>query len=207
MTGSSVSITREHDLVPSILQAWYGGEAAGEAVADVLFGDYNPAGRLPLTFYRSVQDLPPFEDYDMEGRTYRYFEGEVLYPFGFGLSYTTFAYDNLILDKKEIGDNEKLTVSVDLTNSGTLDGEEVVQLYLRHTDSRFRRPLKELQGFERIAVQAGQSVVLTMELGPEELSIYDPELGDYVVESGSYEIMVGPSSADEDLLKTSVRVR
>jgi len=207
MTGSSVSITREHDLVPSILQAWYGGEAAGEAVADVLFGDYNPAGRLPLTFYRSVQDLPPFEDYDMEGRTYRYFEGEVLYPFGFGLSYTTFAYDNLILDKKEIGDNEKLTVSVDLTNSGTHDGEEVVQLYLRHTDSRFRRPLKELQGFERIAVQAGQSVVLTMELGPEELSIYDPELGDYVVESGSYEIMVGPSSADEDLLKTSVRVR
>jgi len=207
MTGSSVSITREHNLVPAILQAWYGGEAAGEAVADVLFGDYNPAGRLPVTFYRSVDDLPPFEDYDMEGRTYRYFEGEVLYPFGYGLSYTTFAYDNLILDKKEIGENEKLTVSVDLTNTGTRDGEEVVQMYLRHLDSRFKRPLKDLRGFERVAVQAGQSVVVTMEIGPEELSIYDPESGAYVTEPGTYEIMLGPSSAEESLLRTTVMVR
>ncbi|TFH27038.1 MAG: glucan 1,4-alpha-glucosidase, partial [Bacteroidia bacterium] len=120
MTGSAVSINREHDLVPAILQAWYGGEAAGEAVADVLFGDYNPAGRLPVTFYRSVDDLPPFENYDMEGRTYRYFGGEVLYPFGFGLSYTSFQYDNLILEKDEIGAEETITVSVDVSNSGAM---------------------------------------------------------------------------------------
>ena len=119
MTGSAVSINREHETVPAILQAWYGGEAAGEAVADVLFGDYNPAGRLPLTFYRSVDDLPPFEDYDMKGRTYRYFEGEVLYPFGYGLSYSTFTYDNLILEKNEIAPEESLTVSVDVTNTGS----------------------------------------------------------------------------------------
>jgi beta-glucosidase len=207
MTGSAVSITREHESVPAILQAWYGGEAAGEAVADVLFGDYNPAGRLPVTFYRSVDDLPPFENYDMEGRTYRYFSGEVLYPFGYGLSYTHFSYDNLILEKDEIGRDETFTVSVDVSNSGTMDGEEVVQLYLRHPDSKYRRPLKDLRGFERVPVKAGQSLVVTMELGPEELSCYDTELGDYVVEAGEYQIMVGPSSGEEGLLITSLVVR
>ena len=114
MTGSAVSINREHASVPAILQAWYGGEAAGLAVADVLFGDYNPAGRLPVTFYRSVDDLPPFENYDMAGRTYRYFSEEVLYPFGHGLGYSPFHYDNLILEKKEISDMESVTVSVDV---------------------------------------------------------------------------------------------
>ena len=207
MTGSAVSISREHDLVPAIVQAWYGGEAAGEAVADVLFGDYNPAGRLPVTFYRSVDDLPPFEDYDMEGRTYRYFGGEVLYPFGFGLSYTSFHYDNLILEKDEIGAEETITVSVDISNSGSMDGEEVVQMYLRRSDSKYKRPLKELHGFERIAVKVGQTRVVTMELGPEDLACYDSELGDYVVETGSFEIMLGPSSGEEGMLLTSLVVR
>ncbi len=207
MTGSAVSITREDALVPAILQAWYGGEAAGKAVADVLFGDYNPAGRLPLTFYRSVEDLPPFENYDMNGRTYRYFGGEVLYPFGHGLSYSDFRYDNLILEKDEIGTNESLTVSVDVTNAGTRDGEEVVQLYLRVPASKYKRPLKELRGFERIPVRAGQTRVVTLELGPEELSCYDIELGDYVVEKGNYEILVGPSSREEGLLNASLQVR
>jgi beta-glucosidase len=207
MTGSAVSITREHESVPAILQAWYGGEAAGEAVADVLFGDYNPAGRLPLTFYRSIDDLPPFENYDMEGRTYRYFGDEVLYPFGYGLSYTQFDYDNLILEKDEIGVNETFTVSVDVSNSGRLDGEEVVQLYLRRSDSKYKRPLKDLRGFERVAVKAGQTLVVTMELGPEELSVYDTELGDYVIEKGEYQIMVGPSSGEEGMLITSLVVR
>jgi beta-glucosidase len=207
MTGSAVSITREHELVPAILQAWYGGEAAGVAVADVLFGDYNPAGRLPLTFYRSVDDLPPFEDYNMEGRTYRYFSEPVLYPFGYGLSYTSFSYDNLILEDDEISSNETLTVSVDVTNSGDMDGEEVVQLYLRHPNSKYSRPLKDLRGFERVQVKAGQTIVVTMELGPEELSCYDTELGDYVVEAGEFEIMVGPSSGEEGMLLTKMVVR
>jgi beta-glucosidase len=207
MTGSAVSINRENEIVPSILQAWYGGEAAGEAVADILFGDYNPAGRLPVTFYRSVEDLPPFENYDMEGRTYRYFDGEVLYPFGHGLSYSSFSYDNLILDKEELYDGESVTVSVDITNNSKVNGEEVVQLYLRDLDSEEVRPLKELRGFERIHVNAGQTVVATITLGPDELAYYDSSKGDYVVEKGAYEILVGPSSEDSKLLVADLLVR
>jgi len=207
MTGSAVSITTENEIVPAILEAWYGGEAAGTAVADVLFGDYNPAGRLPVTFYRSVDDLPPFDDYDMAGRTYRYFNGEVLYPFGYGLSYTRFAYNNLILEKDEITNNEPITVSVEVTNTGTLDGEEVVQLYIREAESDKVLPLKDLRGFERVHVKAGQTIVVTMTLGPEELAYYDSTVGDYVVEPGLYEIMAGPSSATEKLLKTELTVR
>ncbi len=207
MTGSAVSITREQELVPAIMQAWYGGEAAGEAVADVLFGDYNPAGRLPVTFYRSVEDLPPFEDYDMLGRTYRYFEGEVLYPFGYGLSYSSFTYDNLILEKDEMGSDETITVSVDISNTGERDGEEVVQLYIRDLESKEIRPLKDLRGFERVSVKAGQTIVTTITLGPDELAYYDRVAGDYVVEPGLYEVMVGPSSASEDLLKKEFLVR
>src|SRR4030095_10333290 len=110
-------------------ETWYPGQAAGQAIADVIFGDYNPAGRLPVTFYKSVNDLPPFEDYDMKGRTYRYFKGEVLYPFGYGLSYTSFSYDHLDLASSyKMGDSVK--VSVDVRNSGKVEGDEVVQLYL-----------------------------------------------------------------------------
>ncbi|MCD4709225.1 MAG: glycoside hydrolase family 3 C-terminal domain-containing protein, partial [Bacteroidales bacterium] len=208
MTGSAVSINREHEAVPAILQAWYGGEAAGEAVADVLFGDFNPAGRLPVTFYRSVNDLPTFENYDMEGRTYRYFKGEVLYPFGYGLSYTSYSYDNLILEKDEITtEGEVITVSVDITNSGERDGEEVVQLYIHDMESDEVRPLKDLRGFERVSVKAGQTIVVTMTLGPDELAYYDTAMGDYLVEPGLYEIMVGPSSASETLLKAELLVR
>ncbi len=207
MTGSAVSINREHEIVPSILQAWYGGEAAGVAVADILFGDYNPAGRLPVTFYRSVKDLPPFENYDMEGRTYRYFEGDVLYPFGHGLSYSSFSYDNLILDKEELYEGESLTVSVDITNNSKVEGEEVVQLYLRDLKSEEVRPLKDLRGFVRVHVNAGQTVVATMSLGPDELAYYDTSKGDYIVEPGAYEILVGPSSQDSKLLVTDLLVR
>ncbi len=207
MTGSAVSISREQAAVSSVLQAWYGGEAAGEAVADVLFGDYNPAGRLPLTFYNSVDDLPGFENYDMAGRTYRYFDGEVLYPFGFGLSYTSFSYDNLILEKDEIGSDESIIVSVDISNTGQWDGEEVVQMYIREPESDRTRPLKELKGFERVAVKAGQSIVVSMILGQDELASYDVASNAYKVEHGLYEILVCPSSAEENALKTELLVR
>ena len=173
----------------------------------MLFGDYNPAGRLPLTFYNSVEDLPPFENYDMQGRTYRYFEGEVLYPFGYGLSYTNFSYDNLILERSEIGRDEVITVSVDISNTGDRDGEEVVQLYIRDLESDEIRPLKDLRGFERVEIKAGQSIVVSMTLGPDELAYYDSATGEYLVESGLYEILVGPSSASEELLKTELMVR
>jgi len=207
MTGSAVSMNWVEQHVPSILQAWYGGESAGSAVADVLFGDYNPAGRLPVTFYRSVEDLPSFKNYDMEGRTYRYFEGEVLYPFGFGLSYTSFDYNNLILERDEIFGNEELTVSVEVTNTGQVDGEEVVQMYIRKPGSAHVRPLKDLRGFERVFINRGQTRVVTMKLGQDELEYYDISAGDYLVEKGEYEVLMGPSSRDEDLLEKNLIVR
>jgi beta-glucosidase len=207
MTGSAVSIGPELEQVDAALHAWYGGEAAGTAVADVLFGDYNPAGRLPVTFYRSVNDLPPFTSYDMVGRTYRYFSGEVLFPFGYGLSYTTFHYDNLILEKQEIAPDESLTVSVEVTNTGKRDGEEVVQLYVRDVESEVKRPLRDLRGFERVMIRAGQTRLVTMEIGPGELAYYDEVEGAYLVEKGTFEIMVGPSSEKTQLLKTSLLVR
>ena len=207
MTGSAVSIGREQQMVPSVLQAWYGGEAAGKAVADVLFGDYNPAGRLPVTFYKSVEDLPPFEDYRMEGRTYRYFTDEVLYPFGFGLSYTEFAYKNMILDQDEIAAGEPVLVSVEVTNMGERDGEEVVQLYVRYPDSSVKRPLIELKGFKRVPVQAGQTVVVTLALESEELAFYNESSGYYEVEPGRIELLVGPSSEEARLLKREVTIR
>ncbi len=207
MTGSAVSIRWEDQFLPSIVQAWYGGEAAGSAVADVLFGDYNPAGRLPVTFYRSVDDLPPFENYDMAGRTYRYFDGEVLYPFGYGLSYSTFSYDNLILEKEEISANGNTTVSVDVTNEGSMDGEEVVQLYIRDMESKETRPIKDLRGFQRIFIKAGQTIAVTMDLGPDELAYYDTGKGTYLVEPGKFQIMVGPSSQESGLLTAELQVR
>jgi beta-glucosidase len=207
MTGSAVSIEREQQIVPSILQAWYGGEAAGKAVADVLFGDYNPAGRLPVTFYRSVEDLPPFEEYRMEGRTYRYYAGEVLYPFGYGLSYSDFSYDNLILDRDEIAAGESVMVSVDVTNTGDRDGEEVVQLYVREPESMVTRPLRELKGFARVPVKAGQTVAVTMVLEAEELTTYQEASGSYVIEPGRIELLVGPSSDEAMMLSKEVMVR
>lgn len=207
MTGSAVSINWEDKNVPSILQAWYGGESAGTAVADVLFGDYNPAGRLPLTFYKSVDDLPDFENYDMEGRTYRYFEGEVLYPFGYGLSYTSFEYDNLILEKDEIGQDEEITVSIEVSNQGKYDGEEVVQMYIRLPGSEEVRPLKDLRGFERVFINKGQTRVITMILGPDELETYNITAGDYRVDRGLYEVLVGPSSDENNLKKVTLQVR
>jgi len=207
MSGSAISINWENEHVDGILQAWYPGEAGGTAVADVLFGDYNPAGRLPVTFYRSVNDLPDFKDYHMQGKTYRYFDGEVLYPFGYGLSYTTFAYENLILEKEEITPSEEITVSVDVTNTGKMGGEEVVQLYIRDVESKEERPLKDLRGFERVWINAGETVTVTMTLGPDELAYYDIAQGDYRVEPGWFDILVGPSSDEAGQLSTSLKVR
>ena len=176
-------------------------------MADVLFGDYNPAGRLPVTYYKSVDDIPDFDVYNMEGRTYRYFQGDVLYPFGYGLSYTSFSYENLIIEKDEISDTEEIIVSVDVTNTGEIDGEEVIQMYIRIVNAKVRRPLKDLRGFERVMIKAGQTKTVTMKLGREELAYYDTETGDYRVELGWFDILIGPSSAREGQLATSLRVR
>ncbi|HEY0678429.1 MAG TPA: glycoside hydrolase family 3 C-terminal domain-containing protein, partial [Chitinophagaceae bacterium] len=192
MTGSAIATPWESENIPAILNAWYGGQSAGTAVADVLFGDYNPAGRLPITFYKSDDDIPGFSDYSMDGRTYRYFKGETLYPFGFGLSYTTFVYSNLQLPKT-VSVNKSVNVSVNVKNIGTLAGEEVVQLYISHTYNKGKSPLLALKGFKRITLKAGESKPVTFTLTPEELSLVRETDGKMFQPKGKLIISVGGS--------------
>lgn len=166
----------EDQNIPAIINAWYGGQSAGTAIADVLFGDYNPAGRLPVTFYKSDNDLPGFSDYSMKGRTYRYFKGEALYPFGYGLSYTSFKYDKMNLPTT-ITAGKSVTLTVRVTNTGNMDGEEVVQLYVSHHNKKMLQPIKALKGFQRIALKAGESKTLKFQLSPENLSLVNDQGG------------------------------
>ncbi len=207
LSGSALSVNWEAENIPAILEAWYGGQAAGTAIADVLFGDYNPAGRLPVTFYKSVNDLPPFKDYNMAGKTYRYFEKEPLYAFGYGLSYTTFTYSDPRLEKTEIQPNESVRISVDVTNNGSIAGDEVVQLYIRDDESSVIRPLRELKGFERINLEAGRTKTVEFEITPDKLSFYDIDQQKYVVEPGKFTIYVGSSSRLEDLKAVQLNVK
>ncbi|HMC61856.1 MAG TPA: glycoside hydrolase family 3 C-terminal domain-containing protein, partial [Candidatus Solibacter sp.] len=155
MNGSALAVNWARDHVPAIVEAWYPGQGGGEALADVLFGDYNPSGRLPVTFYRSVDQLPPFTDYAMKGRTYRYFEGDPLYPFGFGLSYTTFAYRKLSLPGR-VKAGDEVQVAVEVENTGSRSGEEVVQLYMSAAGATGPQPKHWLAAFERVALRAGE---------------------------------------------------
>ncbi len=208
LNGSALAINWEKANIPAIVEAWYPGQAAGTAIADVLFGDYNPAGRLPLTFYTSVDDIPEFENYNMDGFTYRYFKGKPLYPFGHGLSYTTFAYGELQLSSAALSSmsNEAITVSVEVKNTGDRAGEEVVQLYIADKSSSDPRPLKDLRGFDRINLEAGESKTVQFELSAKDLAYWNIEKHAYVPAIGEYEIMVGASSADTDLKKTTLTV-
>jgi beta-glucosidase len=189
LNGSAVAINWAAGRVPAIVEAWYPGQAGGAAIADVLFGDYNPAGRLPVTFYTSTDQLPPFEDYSMAGRTYRYFEETPLYPFGFGLSYTSFAYGNLQVPS-EVNAGEDVAISVEVENTGERAGEEVVQLYIHDEEASTPRPIRSLQGFERIALEPGEKKTLKLTLTPKQLSMVDGA-GRRVVEPGVFEIAVG----------------
>ncbi|MBK6979204.1 MAG: glycoside hydrolase family 3 C-terminal domain-containing protein [Cytophagaceae bacterium] len=189
MSGSAVAIPWEEDNVPAILNAWYGGESAGTAVADILFGDYNPSGKLPVTFYKSDSDLPDFLDYSMDNRTYRYFKGQALYPFGYGLSFTAFKYGNLILPKT-LAKGMPLEVEVSVTNSGKLAGEEVVQLYVSHQKINGKAPIRALKGFLRISLKPGETQVVKMQLSVEDLSIIS-ENGEEVQPVGEMVISVG----------------
>lgn len=190
MSGSVMSFDWESEQVDAILQAWYGGQAAGDAITDVLFGDYNPAGRMPLTTYKSDDDLPPFEDYSMENRTYRYFKGDVRYPFGYGLSYTTFSYTPLKCDSLvRTGNGAKVVTTV--TNTGKFDGDEVAQLYLIHPNNGNKRmPLRALKGFQRIFLKKGESKEVEFLLSPEELALVDNN-GSLVQNAGEVTLFVG----------------
>ena len=196
MSGSAVAVNWAQEHVPAIVEAWYGGQAAGSALADVLFGDYNPGGRLPVTFYKSVNDLPAFDDYRMAGRTYRFFKGSPLYPFGYGLSYTTFAYKNLRTSSARLRAADTLIVRVDVTNTGRRTGDEVAQLYVRHLGSRVERPTGDLRGFRRVTLKPGETHTVAFSLPASSLAYWNSATHRWVVEQEPVELAVGASSAD-----------
>ena len=204
-TGSALALNWEDAHVDAILNAWYGGQEGGTAVADILFGDYNPAGRLPVTFYKSVAQLPDFEDYSMKGRTYRYFTQQPLYPFGYGLSYTTFRYDNARLSATEIEAGQPVTLSFDLSNTGKMDGDEVAQVYIKNPNDP-EGPIKALKGFKRVHLKAGETQTVSIELEPKAFWSFNDETQDMEIRPGKYEVLYGKSSADSDLKKVELRI-
>lgn len=205
LNGSALSINWESENIPAIVETWYGGQAAGDALADVLFGDYNPSGKLPVTFYKSVDQLPDFRSYNMKGRTYRYFEGDELYPFGYGLSYTTFEFSNLRLETARINNNGSANILVDIKNTGKRSGEEVVQLYVKGKGLKKNDAIKTLKGFEKIFLKPGKTKTVAFEITPEVLQKYVEGKG-FIVEKRNYTLMVGSSSRDVDLLEINLMV-
>ena len=205
LAGSAVSFNGLEQELEGLLAAWYPGQRGGDAVADVLFGEYNPAGRLPVTFYSSTDELAGFEDYNMragKGFTYRYYNGEALYPFGHGMSYTKFKYSDMTIDKTNIVKSDEILVSVKVKNSGVFDGEEVVQLYIKDVESTTWMPLKQLREFKRISLKKGEQKTVEFKLKAiEDLRHYDATRQSYVVEPGDFEIQIGSSSKDIRLKK------
>ena len=195
LNGSAVAVNWADAHIPAIVEAWYPGEEAGNAIADVIFGNYNPGGRLPVTFYKSVDQLPPFEDYRMAGRTYRYSQHAPLYPFGHGLSYTRFAYSGLLLDKQQIRGGDSLHVIVTVKNTGAVEGDEVMQLYLTDELATVPVPLRSLQGFRRLHLEAGESDTVSFVLSPRQMSLIDAQMK-RVVEPGYFTVAVGGKQPD-----------
>ncbi|HKE58706.1 MAG TPA: glycoside hydrolase family 3 C-terminal domain-containing protein, partial [Pyrinomonadaceae bacterium] len=188
--GSALAVNWANDNVPAILDAWYPGEEGGTAIANVLFGDYNPGGRLPVTFYKSVNDLPAFTDYQMQGRTYRYFKGMPLYPFGFGLSYSNFKYSDLKFSKTKVNAGDSVNVSVAVTNTGKQAGDEVVQLYLTDASSNFPVPIRELSGLKRVYLKPGEKQTVSFTLDARQMSVIDDK-NSRIVEPGEFMVSVG----------------
>jgi beta-glucosidase len=205
LAGSAVSFNGLEQELEGILAAWYPGQRGGDAVADVLFGNYNPAGRLPVTFYSSTNELPNFEDYNMRagnGFTYRYYNGNAIYPFGYGMSYTKFKYSDLAINKKVFNNSDEVFVTVNVKNSGELDGEEVVQLYVKDVESTTWMPHKQLRGFKRISLKKGEKKMVEFKLNVrKDLRYYDAIKQTYAVELGDFEIQIGGSSKNIQLKK------
>ena len=194
-SGSCIALTPETESCDAIVQAWYPGQEGGTAVADVLYGDVNPSGKLPVTFYKSDSQLPDYEDYSMHGRTYRYFN-DALFPFGYGLSYTSFEVGKAAVSGKT--GEPGMTVTIPVTNTGSRDGSETVQLYIRNLQDA-NGPLKSLRAFKRVNVKAGQTETVTLELSRQSFEFWDDETNTMRVKSGKYEILYGTSSLNEAL--------
>jgi beta-glucosidase len=203
LNGSALSINWADKNIPAIIESWYGGQAAGTAIANVLFGDYNPAGRLPVTFYKSVEQTPPFIDYSMKERTYRYFTQEPLYPFGFGLSYSSFQYSNPEVIPTAINENECAILSINIKNTGKYDGDEVVQLYVKGSGVDNNGAIKTLKGFQRVHIKSGEVKNIKFEINKEMLEEFRDGKG-FSTEPGVYQIMIGSSSREKDLKTANV---
>lgn len=202
-SGSAVAMPWEAENIPAIIQAWYPGQNGGTAVADVLFGKYNPSGRLPVTFYRATQDLPPFEDYNMANRTYRYFGGKTLFPFGHGLSYTKFEYGQVVASASKVNPKRTFSVSLPVKNAGEYDGDEVVQVYVRHLNSKVPQPIHSLAAFRRVHITKGSTATVDFEVPASALRYWDEATGAYVVPKGEFELQVGSSAEN---IKGAIRL-
>jgi beta-glucosidase len=189
LSGSAITVDWEEKNIPAIIQAWYPGQIGGQAVADVIFGDYNPAGRLPVTVYKSVDQLPDFKEYNMIGHTYRYFDGEVLYPFGYGLSFTQFDYSDL----KIFQEHDTIHIDLLLKNSGNSHGDEVVQVYVTDDKASVPVPIKSLKAFKRISLKRGEKKRVSFKLTSNDFALYDKDMR-RTIESGDFTIMVGGNS-------------
>lgn len=204
-SGSAIALTPETESCEAILQAWYGGQSGGQAVADVLFGDYNPSGKLPITFYKNSNQLGDFEDYSMKGRTYR-FMNDALFPFGYGLSYTTFKIGEARFSKTSIAANETIQLTVPVKNVGKRDGVEVVQVYVRKVND-IDGPLKTLKGFKRVEIPAGKTQQVAIDLNPSSFEFFDWSQRKMMVTPGEYEVYYGNSSDSKDLKATKITIR
>ena len=204
-SGSAIALTPETETCEAILQAWYAGELGGQAIADALFGDYNPSGKLPITFYKSSDQLNDFEDYSMKGRTYRFMD-DALFPFGFGLSYTNFEIGTASLSKTEIQANETLQLTIPVSNTGKRSGTEIVQVYVRKLND-IDGPLKTLKGFKRVEMAKGKTEEITIDLPSSSFEFYDWNQRKMAVMPGEYEIMYGNSSNAKDLKSTSILIK
>ncbi len=197
-SGSAIAFGSVEDQYDALVQAWYPGQGGAKALAEVIFGDFNPSGKLPVTFYASNNDLPDFLDYSMENRTYRYFKGNPLYAFGYGMSYTSFEVGKAKLSKTSMKANGKVTITVPVTNTGSRSGEEIVQVYVKALDYA-DAPIKSLKGFQKVKVASGETVKAEITLNGESFEYYDPSIDELSTRPGRYQILYGTSSLDKDL--------
>ena len=205
-SGSAIAFGGIEDQYDALLQAWYAGQGGAKALAEVLFGDYNPGGKLPVTFYASNDDLPDFLDYRMENRTYRYFRGKALYPFGYGLSYTTFSIGKGQLSASTMNKDGKVTLTVPVTNTGKREGTETVQVYVKTLDYP-DAPIKSLKGFQKLSLKAGETATATITLDGEAFEYYDESIDELSTRPGRYQILYGNSSQEKDLKMISLFVK